>query len=181
VLGPDVAVAARYLGLLLQVSRTTLGDVYQARRVIEPAAAGLLAKVLTAADVEALTACAEDLEVPIRAGQRPADLESWSAAAQRFHDLIVQRCGNTTLALQSSVLREVVATHMTTAVRRGSGEAATVRDFKRFTKSCRRLIELVAAGDADGAEKHWRQHMEAAECFLLSHNLGDTTVLDLFR
>jgi GntR family transcriptional repressor for pyruvate dehydrogenase complex len=43
VVAPDVAVAARYVGLLLQVTRTTIADVQQARMVIEPAAAGLLA------------------------------------------------------------------------------------------------------------------------------------------
>src|SRR3954468_8844232 len=34
ILAPDVAVAARYVGLLLQVSGTTLADVYAARSVL---------------------------------------------------------------------------------------------------------------------------------------------------
>jgi DNA-binding FadR family transcriptional regulator len=149
--------------------------------VIEPAAAGLLAKSHTEEDLTVLTACVEDLDRRVRDGRLPDDLGAWTEAAQRIHDLVTERCGNTTLALQSSVLREVVATHLATAMRRGTGESAVVRDFKRFAKSCRRLVELVAAGDADGAERHWRAHMEAAERFLLAGDLGATTVLDLFR
>ena len=43
VVSPDIAVAARYVGLLLQMSGTTIADVYEARMATEPAAAGLLA------------------------------------------------------------------------------------------------------------------------------------------
>ena len=41
---PDVSVATRYSGLLLQTSGTTLADVHLTRSVIEPAAARLLAE-----------------------------------------------------------------------------------------------------------------------------------------
>jgi len=41
VLAPSVGVAARYFGFLLQAAGTTIGDLYQARSIIEPAAAGL--------------------------------------------------------------------------------------------------------------------------------------------
>ena len=57
VVAPDVAVAARYVGLLLQVTRTTIADVYEARMVIEPAAAGLLASRRTRKDLDDLNGC----------------------------------------------------------------------------------------------------------------------------
>jgi GntR family transcriptional regulator, transcriptional repressor for pyruvate dehydrogenase complex len=53
---PDVAVAARYVGLLLQVTHTTIADVYEARMVIEPVAAGLLAARRTQQDLDDLNA-----------------------------------------------------------------------------------------------------------------------------
>src|SRR5947208_1536000 len=40
---PTGDVAARHAGLLLQVRGTTLGDVYRARMIVEPPAAGMLA------------------------------------------------------------------------------------------------------------------------------------------
>ena len=44
VLKPDLSVAARYVGLVLQVENTTIVDVYQTRLVLEPACARLLAE-----------------------------------------------------------------------------------------------------------------------------------------
>src|SRR6184192_3474453 len=41
---PKGEVAARHAGLLLQVRGTTLGDVYRARMIVEPPAAGMLAE-----------------------------------------------------------------------------------------------------------------------------------------
>ena len=33
--------------------------------------------------------------------------------------------------------------------------------FDSLTDSCRRLIELLRAGDAEAAEAHWRLHLES--------------------
>jgi DNA-binding FadR family transcriptional regulator len=48
-------------------------------------------------------------------------------------------------------------------------------------RSYRRLADLVERHDADGAERHWRTHMEAARHVLLVERLGAVTVLDLFH
>jgi DNA-binding FadR family transcriptional regulator len=174
ILAPEVGVAARYVGLLLQVTGTTLADVYQARSVLEPAAVALLAQRATEQDIEDLTACVADLEQQINDGK----LEGWTPATQQFHDLILDRAGNRTLAIQSSVLREVIAIHLATATSRAS--VLSLRDFRRSIRSYRRLIELLEAHDADAAEKHWRTHMEVAARSLLREDLSSTTVLDLF-
>src|SRR5215468_80799 len=47
VMPPDPTVAARYFGLLLQLAGATIVDVYEARKVAEPACAGLLARCRT--------------------------------------------------------------------------------------------------------------------------------------
>src|SRR5580692_12166556 len=54
---PKVEVAARHVGLIMQISGTTLADVYEARSLIEPEAAALLAARRTDADVADLAAC----------------------------------------------------------------------------------------------------------------------------
>jgi GntR family transcriptional repressor for pyruvate dehydrogenase complex len=179
ILAPDVAVAARYVGLLLQVSGTTLADVYAARSVLEPAAVAMLVDRHTEQDIADLTACVEDLE-GLMEGSRPGDADRWSEATQRFHDLIMERAGNQTMAIQSGVLREVIATHLNSFAHRSTINAGALRDFRRFTRSCRKLIDLVAAGDREGAERHWRTHMEVTARALLHADLSSTTVLDLF-
>src|SRR5262249_2171707 len=65
VVSPDIAVAARYVGLLLQMSGTTIADVYEARMVTEPAAARLLAARRSQHDLGALNPCVAHLIGPV--------------------------------------------------------------------------------------------------------------------
>src|SRR6516164_10052814 len=54
VVAPDLSVAARYFGLLLQLQGTTINDVYEARMVEEPVCARMLAARRTSQDIEDL-------------------------------------------------------------------------------------------------------------------------------
>jgi GntR family transcriptional regulator, transcriptional repressor for pyruvate dehydrogenase complex len=180
IIAPSVEVAARYVGLLMQTSGTTVSDVYEARSLLEPVAAGLLAARRTPQDLADLTACADDLEHLIESGQPPADVAAWTRRSQRFHDLLMERAGNKTLALQSLVLREVVDTHLLLASRQPGMVALPGAAFARVVRSHRKLIILVEARDAAGAEAHWRTHMDVAARSLLPEQLKAATVLDIF-
>jgi GntR family transcriptional repressor for pyruvate dehydrogenase complex len=148
IIAPSVEVAARYVGLLMQTSGTTVSDVY--------------------------------LENLIGPGQPPADVAAWTRRSQRFHDLLMERAGNKTLALQSLVLREVVDTHLLLASRQPGMVALPASGFVRVVRSYRKLIRLVEARDAAGAEAHWRNHMDVAARSLLPDQLKSATVLDIF-
>jgi DNA-binding FadR family transcriptional regulator len=180
IIAPSVEVAARYVGLLMQTSGTTVSDVYEARSLLEPVAAGLLANRRTAQDLADLAACADDLEHLMQSGQPPADVAAWTRRSQRFHDLLMERAGNKTLALQSLVLREVVDTHLLLASRQPGMVALPASAFARVVRSYRKLIALVDAQDAAGAEAHWRTHMDVAARSLLPDELKAATVLDIF-
>jgi GntR family transcriptional regulator, transcriptional repressor for pyruvate dehydrogenase complex len=180
VISPGIGVAARYAGLLLQVTGTTIADVYEARTVIEPAAAGLLAVRRTRQDLADLNACIGNLVTLIEDDGTSGDPGAWSDAAQRFHDLILDRAGNRTLAVQAGVLREVVATHLSMAVHRAFGRPGTRDEFRKMLRSYRKLVLLVEARDAGGAERHWRTHMKVAGRRLLNDDLGANAVVDLF-
>jgi GntR family transcriptional regulator, transcriptional repressor for pyruvate dehydrogenase complex len=177
---PRVEVAARYVGLLMQTSGTTLADVYEARSLIEPAAVALLARRRTPQDLADLAACIDELEARVTSGPVPADVAAWTRGAQRFHDLVMERAGNRTLAIQSMVLREVVDTHLLLATGSSAGAAAAGR-FAKVIRSYRKLLALVQAGDDVGAQKHWQAHMEAAGRSLLPDSPQSATVLDLFN
>jgi GntR family transcriptional regulator, transcriptional repressor for pyruvate dehydrogenase complex len=180
IIAPSVEVAARYVGLLMQTSGTTVSDVYEARSLLEPVAAGLLATRRTPQDLADLSACADDLEHFLESGQPPADVGAWTRRSQRFHDLLMERAGNKTLALQSLVLREVVDTHLLLASRQPGMVALPASAFARVVRSYRKLIGLVEARDAAGAEAHWRTHMDVAARSLLPDQLKSATVLDIF-
>lgn len=48
-----------------------------------------------------------------------------------------------------------------------------------LARSYTKLVDLIAASDADGAEKHWRRHMEVAASELMRGEEAQATV-DLF-
>jgi DNA-binding FadR family transcriptional regulator len=180
VVAPQLGVAARYVGLLLQFDHVSIGDVYEARAVIEPAAARMLAERRTSADLDDLRACIEQLRdiIDTQADTDPDPIQ-WSVGSQRFHDLVVERAGNRTLAVQAGVLREVLSVHLAVAVSRLFDPVHTAEGFRKSIRSFTRLVDLIAASDAEGAEKHWRRHIEVAAATLLRGDGAQATV-DLF-
>jgi len=177
---PDPAVSGRQVGLLLQMSATTLADVYEARIVLEPAAVRMLAQRRTDEDLAELRSCVADLKALVAAGIDGADLEEWAAAAYRFHDLIMERAGNQTLATLAGVLKEVVSGHMEAAVRRSTDYAKILSQFRKTTREFEKLIALIETKDAEGAEQFWRDHMVKAGKSMLWGSLATESVVDLF-
>jgi GntR family transcriptional repressor for pyruvate dehydrogenase complex len=181
VMAPDLSVAARYVGLLLQIQGTTIEDVYEARLVSEPACARLLAGRRTKQDIADLLAVVGELQDVVDAdNQAVPDPARWAALTFRFHELILQRCGNRTLAVQGGVLQDIVATHMHIRVLNSFDESESPRRFQRALKAYRKFITLVEEKDGAGAEEHWRAHMVAAAKYLFKDDLRNKPVVDLF-
>lgn len=181
VIVPDLSVAARYCGLLLQLQGTTLDDVYEARLIAEPACAGLLALRRTEQDIADLAGVVAAIESAIEGWDRSVpDPAAWSRITYRFHELIMQRSGNKTLALQHAVLRDIVAAHTELRISRLFDETDSRASLRRCGKVYRKLLALVEARNADGAERFWRGYMEASAAYLLKDDLQHMPVVELF-
>jgi GntR family transcriptional regulator, transcriptional repressor for pyruvate dehydrogenase complex len=180
VVAPDASVAARYVGLLLQIGGATINDVYEARMISEPPCARLLALNRTTADLDRLTAVVDQLKAEV-AAREPfiPDPHTWSRLTYRFHELILEGCGNKTMAIQGAVLQDIVATHLRTKIAQRD-DSDTAERFALVIRSYTKLISLVKAGNATAAEKHWRSHMENAAQYLLKDDLKTKPVVDLF-
>jgi DNA-binding FadR family transcriptional regulator len=148
--------------------------VYQARLVIEPPAAGLVAQRRGAAVVAALRdALAEE--------QAAADDPvAFAHASARFHERVVELAGNNTLALFTGILAEIIDAHTESVLVAAHDPKARARDSDAAHRSHERLVEFVAAGDAEGARAHWQAHMEAVGKVLVKA-AGPDRVVDLFR
>lgn len=181
VLEPDPMVAARHVALLLQLQGTTIQDVYEARLIGEPACARLLASRRTQQDIEDLRAVAEDLGDLLNSETTP-DMSRWSNTTYRFHELIMQRCGNKTLAVQGAVLADIVAVQLAQAISTGMSREVDAQParFRKTLRSYEKLIRLVEEKDADGAEKHWRAHMEVAAKYIFRFDPDNKPLVDLF-
>lgn len=180
VMAPDASVAARYVGLHLQMQGTTITDVYQARMVLEPPCARLLAESRTEQDVADLAKVVDQLSAEVRGETSTPDPEIWSELTYRFHELIMQRCGNRTLATQGAVLHDIATIHLRTRITAGRREGDPPERFQRAIRSYQKLIRLLGDRKAEAAEKHWYSHMESAAQFLLGGEVKTKPVVDLF-
>jgi DNA-binding FadR family transcriptional regulator len=148
---PTIEPIARQAGYLLQYQGTTLGDVYQARAVLEPPCAALLA-TSTRSVKRALRAA---LEVENAAA---LDGEEFPRASARFHEEVIRLAGNNTLALFAGILHGIIESHTQDVY----GADPDQRERTATSGAAHsRLVEIVEDGDAARAEAHWRAHLEA--------------------
>jgi len=167
---PDIGVAARHTALLLQLEGTTLQDLFEARSILEPAAVGRLARERPPEAIRRLREQHEQ-ELAIL-----TDTTRYPVHAALFHEEIIELAGNKTLAILSRLLLEIVETHNRATFEALDTEAeAIARNASEWHGG---LIELIEAGDVEGAVDHWRRHLDGAAEVALRH-LGPTTVVDL--
>ncbi|MBV9840989.1 MAG: FadR family transcriptional regulator [Sphingomonadaceae bacterium] len=173
---PTFDLVARAAGVTLQSKGATLGDIYEARTIVEPPAARLVA---THGGKEAAAILRVQLDRELRlVGDRIAA----SQAIADFHRLLMDLCGNVTLTMMAHSLQNIVERHLALAQRRepSRDEAALARRMRFGLRSHAKLIEFVADGDGDGAEQHWYNHMRAAGvCWLQS--LAPTMIVELLE
>ena len=147
---PKIDSLAEGLAVTLQLQGTTAGDLDVARQLIEPRLAGRLAQRHTADDLAALQTVADRAAVAADAFDRAA----FGAAAAGMHETLIERAGNNTLATFSRLLHELVAQYYVRSANMTDQER-----MHRAVRSYRKLVRLIAAGDADAAEEHWRKQM----------------------
>jgi DNA-binding FadR family transcriptional regulator len=172
---PSEEVAARYTGLLLQHRGVTLGDVHEARTVIEPPAARLLAERAAPDQITELErALAEEkdsLDDPMR----------FAHTSARFHEQVVELAGNGTLTVLARMLESIVDLHHQVVIKAAAdaGRPTAPDERRRAHRSHERLIELVHTGAGRAAEDFWRGHLAGIRDYLLGGS-SPKTVVDLF-
>lgn len=163
---PDVEVVARYAGLYLQSRNTTLADVFAARLIIEPPAVRMVAERRPARLIAELNRQIAAIEANIE------DSEAYASHVSEFHLQLIEGSGNETLALIARVISEISAAHLRNVV----GIRYVVDLAKTGLKSERKLMALIEAGDADGAEAQVRSHLEESGRIVLKRFSSKTIV-----
>lgn len=174
VLSPSPAFVSRAMGVALQATGATLGDIYAARLEIEPLAAKMAAETRPKAAAETLRAhIASERELLSTSNQI-------AGATAEFHKLLMEQCGNKTFALMGVALHGVVSKHQALFHRVRLPEAAeTTRKRSNIgVLSQEKLVGLIEAGEGDKAQAHWRTHMEKAGEFFLP-GMAHTSVVDV--
>lgn len=154
---PNVSNVARYAGFALQAQGTLLADVYLARLAIEPFAVRLLAERPDKGFLEPLSA---ELDALGELFEEERGAEAFRGAVFRLHDSMVAAAGSNTLTMISAMLQGIVEQHM--ARFHGRKEEISPKRRRATLGSFRKLFDMIAASDAEGAEAHWRVHVKNA-------------------
>jgi DNA-binding FadR family transcriptional regulator len=168
---PNGRMTARTAALVLQSRNVSLADVYEARSLLEPAAAATVARsARRRAASRELASLIDEEEL------RLADPDAFGVANAAFHERLVSLAGNQTLTIVAEMLNEIVS-RAVAAASQAAPSTQSDRTRRRGIRSQRRLVDLIAAGDAATAEEHWRAHMAVVGQVLVGQQA--TTVVDL--
>jgi DNA-binding FadR family transcriptional regulator len=160
---PGLDAVSRYVALLLQLRGTTLGDLEEARSVLEPPAAQLVAERAEAALTDRL--------VVLHEAERAAidDPLAFVTAVAAFDQAVTELSGNRTLAVVTGVFRDIYAGHAYSASG-DRGRAAAARFAKQVVKSHSSFLDAVRRGDASSAKQAWVDYLVTTSRLLVSRN-----------
>jgi len=156
---PDPRLAARHFGLVLQSRGTTLADIFGARLLIEPSCVHLVASTARKSAVQVLNQHLEQERVAIAA----KDDAAHSRASARFHRSLIELTGNLPLILSMNILTHIYESHIATAALAANVQRFDAGSRTRGLRAHEKLVALIEAGDADGAETFWRKHLESID------------------
>lgn len=160
---PDASPATRAVVIYLEYLGTSLGDLLNARLVLEPLAASLAAERIDEAGIERLRAVLRTTE-HWRPGQpTPRD---------EFHIALAEQSKNPVLQLFIDVLMRLTTRYAMRSQTDSASEAIEALDYMHSDHS--EIIDAVTAGDAARAKTLSERHVEAVTAWLQEHRAGDS-------
>jgi DNA-binding FadR family transcriptional regulator len=172
---PTARGVAYMMSLVLQVQQTSLDDVGAAIRDLEPMCAALCSRRPDRGDhvVPLLRALiAEQVEVI-------GDAIAYNRLARRFHETIVEQCGNETMILVIGGLESVWSAHERHVYQVSPEPNAAVR--RSALRAHEKLLEAIEAGNADTAAQIARRHLDATQAFTMAAGDHHEVVAELVR
>jgi DNA-binding FadR family transcriptional regulator len=154
---PNVQVATRYVSFVLQANGTTLSDIYEVHKLVEPPAARQVAESARKTAPDILRRCIEEGRA-----QFDSDFE-FGVAAARFRNKLIELAGVSTLTLLMGMLNDIFERYWAAITVTAGQQIDTAPSKRRGLRSLEKLIEYIEAGDGEGAENHWRKHTQAVE------------------
>ncbi|MEE2852022.1 MAG: FCD domain-containing protein [Actinomycetota bacterium] len=159
---PDAGPATRAVVIYLEYLGTTLGDLLNARLVLEPLAASLAAERIDEAGIARLRAVLHAEEQ-----WRPG----LPAPRDEFHIALAEQSKNPVLQLFIDVLMRLTTRYALASRTDSETEALEAVDHLHAHHSA--IVAAVTAGDAARAKTLSERHVEAVTGWLQHHHAGD--------
>jgi GntR family transcriptional repressor for pyruvate dehydrogenase complex len=176
---PKAENAAYMLALVLESRHVTIDDVGRARNLIEPICASLCADRPDRHDtvVPALKAVHDEATVHIEDEVRFASLSS------RFHELLIEHCGNGTLIAIVGALEALWASdeRAFAAGARSSGEFPNLAYRRRRVADHEKIIDLIDAGNAAAVGRAAAKHASGGVLYKDAWAVGRTVSASAIR
>ena len=134
------------ISLLSEVEDVELGEFLEARELLEAFAARLAASRHTEADIERM-------RQSVVADPMALSVESRFVHNKEFHSAVLGASGNTLLCISAQPIFSILQTNL-------SRTELDSRFPVRVNDDHREILDAIEAGDADGAERHMRHHLE---------------------
>lgn len=167
----DLGSIANQVGVFLQIQRTTLEDIWLARTIIEPQAAGLLALCCNEGSFAALEAnIAEAREASRHDLMRYADLSA------EFSMLIVRHCGNKTIHLLASLIYDIIRRQHVQITEWTFSKTSVDKLRQESIRSREKVVELMRGGDPAAVEDFWKIHIERMRDLILNEYEAPMTI-----
>lgn len=154
---PDIGIATKHFGLVLQARGTPLIDVYKVRLVIEPAAARVVAAAGGKEAAPILRACLHDVRDAID------NDAAYGSAWGRFHIRLIEQTGIQTLILMAEMVVGLIVKHLESVAVNAGRQIDNAPGKRKALHAAEKLVDLIEQGDADGAETYWREHLTITE------------------
>ena len=168
---PTAAASAYTFGLVLQSRRATIGDLADAIKQIEPIAASLCAARSDRAKA-VLPALRDNVE---RTTEAIDDGEQFTKLSRRFHELLVESCGNETLIVMVGALERLWSEQerQWAAQVTSEGRYPAKRQRRAVLAAHSSLLDAIAAGDVDAARKIDGGHLSHSQRYALENSAAE--------
>jgi DNA-binding FadR family transcriptional regulator len=156
ILLPSAKPVTRYAGAYLQSHSATGDDLWRTILIVEPAAVRAMVECRDPQAIAELAACVA------RQASTVSDLQRFIAEELKFRMLLLEHCGNVTLALLGTILIDLAKTHSRNIDERRPNNAHAERYMRESLVTKDRLLRLIEAGAALDAERLWHGYVASA-------------------
>lgn len=173
---PSVELVSRYAGYVLESQGTTIADLYQARLAIEPSVVRWLATDKGRGSVPKLRNLLAAMEALLDQDRH----EDFIDRVETFHQSLVAATGLKTITFLSRMLINLAGKHQREFQKRHPRNfESRQKSHRAGLRSYQKVVDLIEAGDVEGAVAHWRLHLTNANATWTSEGEGSRVVESL--